>query len=418
MARDGADYPEETMKRRGPLGLWASALFNICMVVLPLAGAYAALVVTRDHLYTYAPTQGAARATREALDSIAARLPGAENKRDRWDDYVATALMLGDIQAARGLMLSSRAMLGPGDASRINRAASGAGDADIEAGALDLLTPGTRARYEARVPLLSRRASVATTSVAAQPFIVVGDAADFEAAALEALNNPESDHLEFVLMGLGVVLAGQNPPEALAGASMLQAALAAERLPSELHAALAARAEAVLPRARFRTEVARRAAGGAPPDERNALLQDAFRGALAPAELERFHRLLSEIGAIGAAATPQGALMLLSRARGLGDLPRLRLIAETNPERGVAMARFAPREIPLPEAGRGQLRITTALAAPLAIAALAFVLLGFAALATTAQAVGRAMDDVRIFQPPRAAAPPRRASRLVRAFDA
>lgn len=414
MARRSADHwrPDEPV-RRGPLGLWASALFNICVFVLPLAGAYAAMIVERDRLYTYAPTEGAARASRQELGRLAAALPGAPDRRERWDDYVASALMEGDLQAARGFVLSARAML-PGSAAG---GIAGSGDAEVESAALALLTPGTRARYESHVPLLARRATSETTRVAPRPFIMTGDAADFEAAALRDLEDPDSDHLAFVLMGLGVVIAAQNPPDALAGASILQAGLSSSgALPIELRTALGAYAEEALPRTRYRNEVARRAIAGAPAEERGSMLQDAFRAGLNPQALATFQALLAEIGAIGDAATPQGALTLLRHARSVEDLRRVRLLAETNAERAIAIARYAPPEMDLARAGRGQLRFTNEFAAPLAVTVLCFVLMCFAAIMVTAQAVGRALEGVNIIQRVRPSAP-QRSPRLVRAFD-
>src|SRR5262245_11670835 len=114
------DWPDEEPKRRGPLGLWGAALFNICALVLPLAGAYAVHVVERDRLYTYDATPGARRAARASLEHLAERLvqPG-EDRREQWDSRVAIELMEDDIPAARGMLVSARAMLPGEDAGRV-----------------------------------------------------------------------------------------------------------------------------------------------------------------------------------------------------------------------------------------------------------------------------------------------------------
>lgn len=420
MARDGAEHwrPEEP-KARGPLGLWASAIFNICIVALPIAGAYAVHVVGRDHLYTYEATPAAANQARTALNKLAASLITEPDRRAAWDDRVANALMSSDIQAARGLMLSARAMLPPGDVSQINRNVSiNATDAELESAALDLLTPGTRARYESRVPLLARRIEgAAPPSVSPQAFIVVGDADEFEAAAVHDLEDEHPRHLAFVLMGLGVVLAGENSQQALEGASVIQAGLTARRLSAVFEDALAAQAEAALPRAAFRIEVARQATMGVAPQERASLMQSAFRASLDAQGLAALRATLARIGEIAEAAGPQGALALLRHARSADDLERLELLAKTNPDRAVAVARFAPVDGALIEAGRGQLRITAALLWPLAGAILAFVLIAAATIATAAQALMRALEHAATFEPPRARKPKaKRGAHLIREF--
>jgi len=392
--------------RRVPaFGLWAAALFNICAVVLPLAGAYAAHVVVRDHLYTYEPTEGAARQARAALDKLARGLIEGEDRRRQWDNHIAVALMEGDIAAARGFAVSARAMLPAADVSIINRAVSAnPTDADLEAAALALLTPGTQARYLSTVPLLSRRAATETSqSPARRPFIVLGDRLDFENASLVDLNDPNADHLGFVLMGIGVLLPAQLSENALAGASIVQAGLNARRLPPRLYTALAERAEAALPRARFKSETDARMTADAP--DRVLIFDAAFRAALDPAALEQFTRELETIGVIGEAASPQGALTLLAHARGFDDLPRLALLAQTNADRAVAVAKRLPANGALPDAGRGWLNVTPDLAVPLIVAALALLGMAFAALATAAQAIAHTLEQWRIIDPP---APPSR----------
>ncbi|MEJ0059514.1 MAG: hypothetical protein WDM79_08070 [Terricaulis sp.] len=147
--------------RRAPvaaLGVWGAFFFNICLALLPAATAAGFFIVARDHLYTYDRTDASARTVRAKVESIAGELILLDFDRQRqWDDLVAMELIDGDISAARGFLLSARAMLPPRDANELNRnLRAGADDAEIELAALNLLTPGTRARYEATVPLLSR----------------------------------------------------------------------------------------------------------------------------------------------------------------------------------------------------------------------------------------------------------------------
>jgi hypothetical protein len=69
--------------------------------------------------------------------------------------------------------------------------------------------------------------------------------------------------------------------------------------------------------------------------------------------------------------SPAGAALILSHARTLRDVPRLRLVAQAGHDRAVAAAKRAPRDGRLAQAAPGQLRLTTPLTIALAIAGLA-----------------------------------------------
>ncbi|MGE3142975.1 MAG: hypothetical protein AB7L65_06610, partial [Hyphomonadaceae bacterium] len=185
MAQDGA-YPVRLDAGEAPLpplGLWAAALFHVCLAILPLAAAYAAYLVSHERLYTYHPSPAAARAARAGLERLAAGFiePG-EDRRLAWDNLIVGELMSNDIHAARGFLLSARTMLRGADAGQLTRALGGdRRDADLEAAALALLTPSTRARYLATVPLLSRSEGLTKRRPLSPP--LVGDATDLAADA-------------------------------------------------------------------------------------------------------------------------------------------------------------------------------------------------------------------------------------------
>ncbi|MET0183321.1 MAG: hypothetical protein ABW199_10585 [Caulobacterales bacterium] len=415
MSRDGQDHwRPDAPKRRWTLGLWSSAIFHICLVVIPIAGAKAVSVVMGDKLYTYEATDSAKQQTRAALDALAEGILTTHDRRLEWDNKVAAALMAGDIAGARGLMLFSPNIVDPQGRTQILRDAGGASDAEIESGALNLLTPGTRARYATSVPLLARQTSAQSMVRPRAGAYVAGDVADFEAAAVADIENPQADHLRFVLMSQPIIRAGQMSPDALTGTAVLTAALNANAVRPEFRDALSALAEAALPRTRFREEAARR---GVALQERGQALDAAYRATLTRDAVAAFDSALARIGKMGADAGGPGAINLLRHARRLDDLSKLGLIAATNPDRGAALARALPLSGALPLAGRGALDITPEFAIPAVIALIALLLIAFTALMTAAQAVAHALENVGIVRPEEQAPRPKRGAKLIREFQ-
>lgn len=397
--------------------MWASAILHVCLAAAPIAGAQAVRIVERDQLYTYEPTPDAARRTREALDRLAGGVVTTPDRRVEWDNQIAAALMAHDVAAARGLMLSARAILDPEGRGAISREAGVApSDAELETAALALLTPGTRGRYVSNVPLLSRQTSPEARLRQRRPVVVAGDSVDFETATVSDLSNPSTDHVRFLTLSLPIVRAGAMADHTAIGASVLRAALEDGRVPAALHAELAALAEMALPRQRFSDEAARRAAAD-PQLDRAATLGAAYRAALTPDGLMRFETELARIGAIATQTGAAACVNLLMHARGIGDLKRLELIAATNPDRGAAVARFLTPNGALPSAGRGALDITPAFAVPATLASLAMLLIGFTALATAVQAIAHALERVGIVRVETEAPRVKRGAKLLREFQ-
>lgn len=357
-------------RRHGSFGHWTSAFFNLCAVVALIAGFFAVETVVKNHLYSYEASDAARDRTRAALDRLAARVfPRDGDRLQNWDDLIAGSLMQNDIPGARGLILFGRAVLSPEDVSRLNRAAAGhTTDADLEAAGLTLLTPGTRARYEALVPLLARSGGERPTG--GRAFVLSGDLQSFDEAARADIRDAAPDHLGFVLTGVSVLRSGVAPAQVMTGASIVQAGIAARRLTPAFLDDLQAGAAAALPRARFRMIAA----------SLDGAYADAFRAALDPAALARLEITLQEIGAMADAAGPQLALALLRQARDSGDLRKLRLLAETNPDRAAALANLAPVDGAVANSARGALKLTTKLVALLACVALAFVGMAWSAI--------------------------------------
>lgn len=389
--------PDRRQEPRSAQGAWSAALFNVCLALFALASAACFILVARDNLYAYELTPGSQRDVKTRVERLAGELIQMDfDRRRQWDDLVAMELINGDISAARGFLLSARAMLPQRDAALIDRATrTNANDAEIEVAALDLLTPGTRSRYESTVPLLSRRAA----SGAAQRrdvarFTVLGDARDFELLASAMLADPESDPLQFTMTGLGLGLSGDLSPLAAAGASSLIAASRRPDFSEDFAAEFALMREAAAPIERFRSEAIARAS-----EDQDAasypVAAAAFRAAINPRPLEALIASLEEIGMMQEATSPAGAALLVTHARSVRDLPRLRLIAQAAGDRATAAAKHLPRDGALPRAARGSLTWTPELAAALALTMLAAIGLAFATFLSVAESVRLLWERLR-----------------------
>jgi hypothetical protein len=362
------------------------------MVSLAIASALAVLIIGRDHLYAYEYSEAGARAISARVERLNADLIQLDfDRMGQWDDLIALELMSGDIVAARGFLLSGREMLPSRHANELRRAD---GDAAIELAGLEALRPATRARYEERVPLLSRRAETAVTTTARVTANFVGDAEDFELMARALLREPTTDAQQFILTGFSLGLAGDVQPEITAGAVALLLASRRTDYPPAFATEMDALLSEALPVESFRTSAFASAEGEAAGAYENAAA--AFRAALNPERAAQVRAALADIGEISTAASPAAAVDFLTHAMALRDLPRLRLVAQAAVERAAAAAKRLPRDGRLLEAARGDLTINRELAIALAIAgiALAGLLLVVAfKLYQTGRALWRRMQD-------------------------
>lgn len=360
---------EAHTRRRTLHGALIGLAFNFCMFLLPVAGAAALLVIARDHLYAYEYSEAGARAIQARVERLNGELIQLEFDRLRqWDDLIALELMGEDISAARGFLLSGGEMLPDRMARILNRSQN---DAEREAAALELLSPGTRARYEATVPLLSRRA---TTTVAPQRIgseVTLGDAQDFELMARALLSEPETDTLQFILTGLTLGLAGEPDQRMTQGAAAVLLASRRPDYPVGLQADIDGVLNAAVPLDDFRSAALASAEGDAAGAYANAAA--AFRAAAKPAAIDRARALLHEIGAMAQATSVSAAADLMMHAGAARDLPRLRLLAQAAGERAAAAAKRLPRDGALLDAARGELTMNRDLAIALGVMAFAFV---------------------------------------------
>lgn len=375
------------------LGVWSALLFNVCVVLLPMAAATACFLITRDQLYSYVYTPNSARAVRARVERLSGSLIQVEfDRRSQWDDLVAMELGKNDATSARGFLLSARGMLPSREADQINANAPHGDDASIELAALNLLSGPTRARYQASVPLLSRP-NAATAHRAADDIAALGAPRDFELLAAPMITGANPDPMHFVLNGFGLGLGGEFTPRMAEGAAALIEASRRDDFPPALAQQFSDLVGAAVPIERFRAEAAQRVTRNVDPSS-YPVAAPAFRAALDPAKAQAAKAMLDQIGEMSDATTDSGAALLLTHARNLQDLPRLRLIALAAGDRAVAAAKELPRDGRLARAAQGALAFTKDLTFTFFIAALAGIGLAFAAFGAAFQALRNAVRRV------------------------
>jgi hypothetical protein len=352
-------------------GLLTALIFNLCLLLLPLTAAAAVAIIARDRLYAFEYSDAAARSIGARVERLNSELVQVDFDRHRqWDNLVAMELMANDASAARGFLLSATAMLPSSMSGVLRRAANeNAGDAALEVAALQLLTPGTRERYQAVVPLLSLRSARARPATAEEE--TLADPRDFELMARALISEPETDPLQFVLAGFSLGLAGEMSPDMNAGARVLRAATRRDDFPHTLGQEVAQLAAEATPIAAFRE--AALANGGANPGEYDNAAR-AFSSSLNEQHAAKLRALLGQLGDISAATSENSAAALLMHANSIGDAPRLRLLALTAGDRAAAAAKRLPRDGRLAAAAHGELHLNRDLT--LAFVALVMSLLG------------------------------------------
>lgn len=352
--------------RRGLDGALSALVFNICLLLLPLAGAAALIVIARDNLYAYEFSDQSARAVALRVARLNGGLIQVDfDRQNQWDGLVDMELRSNDLHAARGFLLSGAGILPRRAAQVLNQA--DANDAELEIAALQLLTPSTRARYEAAGPLLSQREAAAARPDTA----TIGNAEDFEMLARALIADPETDRLQFILTGFSLGLGGDLSPAMAQGAQVLLDASRREDFPQALGAEIRTLFNGALPLEAFRDAARARGEGAAAGSFANA--SAAFREIATPERAAAARAFLDQLGTISQATSNTGAAALLTHATSLRDMPRLELLAQAAGDRAVAAAKRLPRDGRLVEAARGQLTMTQDLMATLIAGAAALL---------------------------------------------
>ncbi len=358
-------------RRRGARGsaaassVIAALVFNASLIMLPFAGASLLRSATAGDLIDFFPTAPSIKRTRGALANEARRFAptGGTARREEWNNLIAREMAENDVAAARGFALSATALLGPGDAAKVQRQVKpGTGDAGMLEAALPLIEP-TFARQRFRAVMgMSERGS----------FDVLGDAREIAGTAQRWLTNEPVDLFLFTLGGATLTSAGIDPlqDDVRLGASVVKIAKNNAKLSPQFTAMIEQELAAAVPIDRLRTELA------AAFQNRDAIVDEGAAATLAfsrAIDRNAYATLTSDLAHIGAAAraaSPAGAAQLLAHVRDRRDLRRLELLAVATGERAVAMAKRSPTGLVL-NAARGSIRWSDQLVGDLLSAALA-----------------------------------------------
>ncbi len=353
-------------QQHGSLGVLSALAFNLCLLLLPLAGAAALIVIARDNLYAYEYSDNGAQMVRDRVSRLNGELIQIDFDRQRqWDDLVAMELRAGDTAAARGFLLSGPGMLPSRSANVLNQALNAdASDAELEVAALQLLTPSTRQTYQEQVRLLSQRGAAAETAAP-----TLADPQDFELMARALISEPETDALQFILTGFSLGFAGDLSPRMQAGAVALLASSRRDDFPDELKVAVDTLLGQAAPIEPFRAAARESAGEGDIGAYTN--IATAFRASIHEDAASDVRAMLDQIGAISQATNTNAAAAMLTHALAVADFERLALVARASGDRAAAAAKRLPRDGRLLNAARGELTFTRDLISALTVAAAA-----------------------------------------------
>ena len=228
----------------------AALVFNASLIMLPFAGASLLRSATAGDLIDFTPTAQTIKRTRAALANEAGRFApsGGAARREEWNNLIAREMGENDVAAARGFALSATALLGPGDAAKVQRMVKpGMGDAGVLEAALPLIEP-TFARQRFRAVMnMSERGG----------FDVLGDARETANAAQRWLAGEPVDLFLFSLGGATLTTAGIDYAQdnVRLGASVIKVAKNNAKLSPQFVAMIEQELAAALPTERLRAEL-------------------------------------------------------------------------------------------------------------------------------------------------------------------
>jgi hypothetical protein len=222
----------------------------------------------------------------------------------------------------------------------------------------------------------------------------LGAPRDFELLAAPMITGANADPMRFVLNGFGLGLGGTFTPRMAEGAASLIVATRRDDFPPALAQQFSDLIGAAVPEAQFRAQAGGRATRNVEPSS-YPVAAPAFRAAIDPGKAAIAKEALDQIGEMAEATSDTGAALLLTHARSLKDLPRLRLIALAAGDRAVAAAKNLPRDGRLPRAAQGALAFTKDLTFMFIIAALAGAGILLASFGVAFQALRYAVGRVR-----------------------
>ena len=144
-----------------------------------------------------------------------------------------------------------------------------------------------------------------------------------------------------------------------AGAAALVAAERNEEFSGELANEFIELTRAAVPADHFRNIATAEHEGDAASVYANAAA--AYRASISPERMQALKAALDEVGMMSEATSVTGAAMILTHARSLRDVPRLRLVAQAAGDRAVAVAKGLSRDGRLARTARGALTMNSQL---------------------------------------------------------
>lgn len=337
-----------------------AAAFELGMLASAGLAVTAAYAITEPAARDTSVTVQARVETQNALDAAIRR--AAPHEAHRLRDFLVSAIDAGEIELARGVMLSH------GDASlrdeqRIARFVAALPLASQQAFSI--------AQEEAAAPLAPRQAAVIVTPNSQGSGVHTYTADTLQALAATAQQWRAGQPVdEFGLMLSGFDQAVGRAPEAT---QLLKIARRAGKLDPAYESHWRAMLLRALPPARLRATLAATQADPHFPIR----IPEAFRQSLNGAAAQALHEELATLRAIQNAAATPGALVLVQHIRAPADSARLRLAAMAGGDRATALALLSGREALL-RTVPGKLVITPQLTAISALlwAALALTAIG------------------------------------------
>ena len=376
-------------KNQMPFGWLSAVFFNILFLITAIVLSlliYQTRIALGDE---FEPTREALAATDEKLGALFADMvPVDADRREFWAAQIDAEIRVDDLISARAFLLAAPDMLNERDAAAVTAAATtdttGPLDQRMLNAAKLFLPDDVRARYERATGLpdynpvssLSEQLRSAPDSEPAVPdeaasqdsapteesstdvnssaertssdsadFYVLGNARDLSFQSAGWVRGDPVDVFALSLSGLGLVardglLEGFNPDTGFyEGASLLKAAIRANRLQPEFEALLRTRLENALPPDVLRENLAR-----AFRENSNILIQsdaifDAFARSTDASELDLIASDLDRIAELSRRRSTVSALTLLGTVTSLRDLKRAELVSMAGGDRAVTLAK-------------------------------------------------------------------------------
>jgi hypothetical protein len=377
-------------RRSGVLGWWSALIFNLGLLGLPIGLVMLVVAMEGVELARFEASPASLAQARGALERMAAGLAPREAPRsDVLNALFSREVAEGDVEAARGVLMSAGAVLpGPESARLFQRLKAGHSDDDLAAAALRFVEPDVASRF------LGLQGG-APRGEAGGAYFIVGDDRELATLARRWLNTGRSDATALILSGLTVAdlgLSAAETEQVRIGASILKSATSAGRLGPELSDALGEALAAIAPAELLGVSLdSALAAPGALADE-GAAVKQAFAAAISPAALKRFVPRFSALRGVVAHTSPAGALHLIKQARAPTDFARLELLAQAGRERAVLVAKRTTRPAAFLDAAPATWRAPSGVLSALAVLGLAFAALVLATVLVLKHAVERTID--------------------------